>query len=101
MGLRPLGRVREIVQAAGMDVSYVYDDLVFVDHNGFLLEFAGTDDELIVHVNEQAVRAELEDALARLQSEAREREMHFREGTLYRLSQGENETLLLEFVPGP
>lgn len=39
MGLKPLGRVKDIVEAAGMTISYVYEDLVFIDHNAFLLQF--------------------------------------------------------------
>ncbi len=36
---RPLGKVREIVQAAEFDVAYAYDDLVFSDHSMFVLRF--------------------------------------------------------------
>jgi len=36
---RPLGKVRELVQAIGFDVSYAYDDLVFSDHSLFILQF--------------------------------------------------------------
>ena len=36
---RPLGKVREMVQAIGFDVSYAYDDLVFSDHSLFIIQF--------------------------------------------------------------
>ena len=41
-GLRPLGVTREILESIGMQISYAYDDLVFVDHTAFLIQF---DDE--------------------------------------------------------
>ena len=37
--LRPLGEVRDIVQATGLDISYAYEDLVFSDHSAFILRF--------------------------------------------------------------
>ncbi len=37
--LMPLGKVRDIVQSTGLDISYAYDDLVFSDHSVFILRF--------------------------------------------------------------
>jgi hypothetical protein len=37
--LRPLGIVRELIEELGHEITYAYDDLVFIDHNGFLLRF--------------------------------------------------------------
>jgi hypothetical protein len=45
---RPLGKVREIVQAIGFDISYAYDDLVFSDHSLFILQF---DDTILQKIN--------------------------------------------------
>jgi len=39
ISFRPLGKVREIVEATGLDISYAYDDLVFSDHSVFILRF--------------------------------------------------------------
>jgi len=39
---RPLSEVKMLLEEAGADVSYAYDDLVFVEHTAFLLQF---DDE--------------------------------------------------------
>jgi len=49
---RPLGKVREMVQSIGYDISYAYEDLVFSDHSLFIIQF---DDirpmVLILHIN--------------------------------------------------
>jgi hypothetical protein len=37
--LRPLGVVREVINTVGHEITYAYDDLVFVDHNAYLLQF--------------------------------------------------------------
>jgi hypothetical protein len=41
---RELGRVRQFVtEAAGMDVTYAYDDLAFVENSPFLIRFDNVD----------------------------------------------------------
>ena len=39
MAFRPLGIAKEIIQAAGMQVTYTYDDLVFIEHSPILVQF--------------------------------------------------------------
>jgi hypothetical protein len=36
---RPLGEVKMILEEAGIELSYAYDDLVFVDHTAYLFQF--------------------------------------------------------------
>jgi hypothetical protein len=52
IGARPLPLAEQIVEATGLKVTYPFDDLVFVEHNPFLLRF---DDEnfnnIYVHFN--------------------------------------------------
>ena len=40
---RPFAAVKMILEEAGTDVSYAYDDLVFADHTAYLIQF---DDQL-------------------------------------------------------
>ena len=49
---KPLGKVREMVQSTGMDISYAYDDLVFSEHSMFIIRFDEKDDKkLHLHFN--------------------------------------------------
>ncbi|WP_372775485.1 hypothetical protein [Mangrovibacterium sp.] len=36
---RPLSEVKMILEEAGTDISYAYDDLVFVEHTAYMLQF--------------------------------------------------------------
>jgi hypothetical protein len=36
---RPIGRVRELILATGLDISHFYDDLVISDHSVFIIKF--------------------------------------------------------------
>lgn len=38
-GLRPLGITKDILGSIGFEVSYAYDDLVFVENTAFLIQF--------------------------------------------------------------
>ena len=50
---RPLGETRTIIEEMDLEITHVHDDLVFIQHNAFLLRF---DDEcennLFLHFNE-------------------------------------------------
>ncbi len=56
---RPLGEVRDIVQATGLDISYAYEDLVFSDHSVFILRFADeAAKKLYLYFNSQCIEPE-------------------------------------------
>nr|WP_320015964.1 hypothetical protein [uncultured Desulfobacter sp.] len=48
MELRPLGIAKEIIQETGLDITYNYDDLIFIEHNPFIIQF---DDENLKNLN--------------------------------------------------
>lgn len=39
MKLRPLGITKEIIESVGLNVTHMYEDLVFIEHNPFLIQF--------------------------------------------------------------
>ncbi|NTV13292.1 MAG: hypothetical protein HGA96_05090 [Desulfobulbaceae bacterium] len=96
--LNPLGKVKQIVEAVGMGVSYAHEDLVFLEHNGFLLEFTDSDREVLVHLNIEANEEELVDALMQLQNKAVSYGLQFSEGCSYRLSEVDEENIRIEFL---
>jgi hypothetical protein len=49
--IRPLGIVMEVLGELGHEISYAYDDLVFVQHNDFLLQFGDTGNVLSLFFN--------------------------------------------------
>lgn len=97
MGLKPLGIVKEIVESAGMGISYAYEDLIFMEHNAFLLQFAGNDKELLIHVNKEADVTKLKHDIARLKKIALSHSMTFKDGTTYSMVQADDENIQIEF----
>lgn len=99
MAERKLGVVREIIEAIGMEISHVYEDLVFLNHNGFLLRFTDKDNTICIHKNREAEEQTLDDALAILVDAGKQQEMIFVQGEPYILSQAGEEELRIEFIP--
>ncbi len=97
MKISQLGTVTEIVESASMDVSYAYEDLIFLEHNGFLLQFTDRDQEVLVHINKEMSSSALAEPLALLQKKAEERTMVFSMGDYFRISQLEEDCIHIEF----
>lgn len=98
MNLKPLGVVREIVESAGMWISYACEDLVFLEHNAFLLQFTANDREILVHTNMEAEPSGIRDDIARLQKIAASHGLTFTIGSWYTLTQAEGENIRIEFL---
>jgi hypothetical protein len=97
MSLKPLGMVTEIVESAGMGISYAYEDLVFLEHNAFLLEFTANDKELLIHTNSEAEAMEIKDPIGKLKNVAATHGMTFMDGGRYTLTQADDENIRIEF----
>ncbi|MHB8148729.1 MAG: hypothetical protein ACYDIB_01065 [Desulfobulbia bacterium] len=97
MSLKPLGMVKTIVETAGMGISYAYDDLVFLEHNFFLLQFTDNDREVKIHVNSEADEATVQSDIERLQEVARNQAMQFSRGTHYTLIPEGEDAIRIEF----
>lgn len=98
MSTRALGTVREILESAGLGISYAYEDLVFPEHNAFLLQFTDKEQEVLVHINEEANEDELASCLALLQEKAMENRMVFSKAGHYRLNQADEENINIAFL---
>jgi len=95
---RELGLVREVLEGAGMELSYAYDDLVFVGHNGFLLQFTDWQRELLIHTNVEAKADEMAGAIGMLQQKASDVGLVFSLGKQYRITPSSGgESIQLEF----
>ncbi|QEQ56802.1 hypothetical protein [Chlorobium phaeovibrioides] len=48
---RPLGPLMQLLEELGHEVTYAYDDLVFINNNDFLIQFASSGPELHLFFN--------------------------------------------------
>lgn len=63
MAKRPLGLVKDMLAGMGLGLTYAFEDLVFVEHNAFLLQFSDTDETVGLHVNADCPDDQLEGLL--------------------------------------
>ena len=94
---RPLTLVVEITRAAGLDVVYEYDDLVFVSHNVFIFRFTDSGERVELVFNRDCEPEAAERFTETLTAEAGKRGVTLERSGYYALSQGDEENMTLEF----
>jgi len=94
---RKLGVVKEIVEEAGMSISHVYEDLVFLNHNAILLQFAEDSSTVLLRINREADQETAASGAALLKQAALAREMQFLDSGSYGLAQDGPEQVRIEF----
>jgi len=99
MNLKPLGRLKELVESVGMGVSYAYEDLVFlVEHNGFLMQIGDDCRTVFIHTNSEADPAETAKGVSRLKKAASEViDIEIVNGVFYTLTQLEGNNISINF----
>lgn len=95
--MKQLGLVKNIVEEAGMGISYAYEDLVFMEHNSFLLQFTDKDQEVFVCINKEADFDAVAPEITRLQEIAFGHKMKFVKGDEYTLREADDESVTIEF----
>ena len=100
--LRPFGIVKEVVEAVGTEISYNYDDLVFIEHNPYLVQFSGeTDKVCFVFFNQDIDKGAAVDLTKRLQNEGFKRELDMQVKGYYKMEPNEEtKELNIQFMPG-
>ena len=91
--------VKEIVEEAGMGISHVYEDLVFLDHNAILLQFTEDSGTVLLRINREADQETAAAGAALLKQAALAREMQFLDSGSYALAQDGPEQVRIEFFP--
>jgi hypothetical protein len=58
MNERPLGKITALLSDLDLEVTYAYDDLIFVQHSAFILQFTDDPAQLKLFVNTECEPAE-------------------------------------------
>lgn len=95
---RPLGMVKEMLETIGIEITYSYEDLVFIHHNHFLLQFGKSGELLLFHANEETSEREAPELFAAIQAVAMASGFTLLFCGRYRLAPADGENLSLEFL---
>ncbi len=94
---RVLGIVREIVSEVGHDVTYAYEDLVFNDHNAYLLQFTDSPDILNLYFNIEFPDSDADAIAGKIHESAASRNMTVVNKGHYELVQNADDTIDVKF----
>ncbi len=101
IAFRPLAEVKMMLEETGNDVSYAYDDLVFVEHTAFLIQFDDTSPQnLKLFFNAEIDKIESVALENKLVSAAKKRTFDLINSGYFKMEQKEDaEELELVFLP--
>lgn len=66
MEQRQLGKITALLADLGLEVTYAYDDLVFVQHSAFILQFTDIPAQLKLFINTECDPAEANDTASNI-----------------------------------
>jgi hypothetical protein len=95
--LRPLGTVIQLLEELGHEVTYAYEDLVFVNHNGFLLQFESSGPVLNLFFNRDFPKTEADTVEQIIIPAADKKGLSIIIKGQYSLTEQANENLQIEF----
>lgn len=94
----PLGLVMNVVEEMGLEVTYAYDDLVFVAHNAFLIQMDQTPNQINLYFNEQSDQSTHDGIRAKLAQCAANNDLVLADKGFFRMAPGEDEQIELTFL---
>lgn len=96
---RPLGLIKEMIDTVGLEVTYVYEDLVFIQHNAFLLQMGEQGEDIGVRFNTESTPQARIELIARLERAGSPLNLIITEQGLFQLSHEEGEeNFQIEFL---
>jgi len=95
---KPLGKITAILADLGLEVTYAYDDLVFVQHSAFLLQFTDQPNTLKLYTNSECDPREANNVACNMVFAFHEAGFIANPSGKFALTQNEDETLRLEFA---
>jgi hypothetical protein len=97
MSERPLGKITALLADLGLEVTYAYDDLVFVQHSAFMIQFTEDPTKLKLFINTECEPAIANDVAATIVLEFHKAGFDVTPAGRYFLTPNEDETLRVEF----
>ena len=98
MNDRALGKITAILGDLGLEITYAYDDLVFVQECAFLLQFTDIQNELKLFVNTDCEPKVASEIVGNIVLECDKKGYSIVPEGRYTLSENEDDSIRLEFI---
>jgi hypothetical protein len=98
---RPLGLIKDVIEATGLTITHVFEDLVFIEHNAFFLQMGDRGEDVRLYFNTESQVDMREEIARQLAAEGRKRSLDIARMGTFRVAQDEgSEQFHLEFLDG-
>jgi hypothetical protein len=97
MSERALGKITAMLADLGLEVTYAYDDLVFVQHSAFILQFTSDPGILNCYINTECEPVEADIVSGQIVTSFKTNGFQVVQKGSFNLSQNEDKTLRIEF----
>lgn len=95
---KPLGIIKDLVEGVGLDVTYAYEDLIFIEHNAFILQMEENPEDIGVWFNTQSTEEDRPKILSQLQGQGKNLKLNvLQKGTFSMNGDGESEAIQIVF----
>lgn len=95
---RQLGKIGNIVGHMGLDITYAWEDIVFIEHGVFLFQFTDLANDVLVHFSDECTAEEQEKVMAEITEAAKKEQMNVSYKGKFTLEQKDDEEMQLKFI---
>lgn len=95
---RPLGILKMVLETLGFEVTYCYEDLVFIEHNAFLMRMEAKGEEVSLFFNTESDLNKRDEIEALLKNEGKTHNLIISRSGTYQITPNEADgTINIEF----
>lgn len=96
---RPLGLIKEMMERINLEITYVYEDLLFIEHNAFILQMGEQGEKIHVWFNTESEETARPGIITSLSEAAAPLSLIIDPAGLFELNQGPDDNMELQFLP--
>jgi hypothetical protein len=96
---RPLTRIQNMIESLGLSITYAYDDLVFTEHNTFVLQMGEKGEFVAVYLNNDLNEPVRPDMIREVTAAGAKQELLITHKGYYSIEEAQGENVNIRFYP--
>jgi hypothetical protein len=96
---RPLTRIQKVVESLGLSITYAYDDLIFIEHNAFVLQMGEKGELVEVYLNNELDKPVHSEMIRKVTEAGAKEELIITHKGYYSLEEAQGENVQIKFYP--
>ena len=96
---KPLSRIQKTIESLGLSITYAYDDLVFTEHNAFVLQMGEKGEIVSLFLNNELDEQARPETIKKVTEAGAKQELLITHQGHYSLKDGTGENIQINFYP--